>query len=48
MVRIFDLGKLVGESRRSKQKCAEVYVDGRGRRRFKGSKFLKRSGLLGY
>ena len=47
LIRVLHLGQLIGSQRRSTYKCAKAYVDKQGRRRFQGTKDLKRSGLLG-
>ena len=47
LIRMLSLGSLIGEQRKSTLKCAEAYVDSRGKRCYKGLKTLKKTGPLG-
>ena len=46
LIRMLYLGKLIGDQRRSQYKSAVAYKDSRGRKKYKGTKDLKRTGLL--
>ena len=47
LIRCLNLGKLVGELKKSTYKTSRKYVDRHGVKKFHGTKHLKKSGLLG-